>query len=81
MSAPSLQVSSIRFLPSNSLASDPSRDRRFATQNEIRILTHQIAIFPQSVGNIPHQKSLYATLDYLPAALAMMARMLQCAAT
>src|SRR6266542_2057675 len=44
---PSLRVSSIRFLLSNSLASDASRDRRFATRNEIGILTHEIGTFPQ----------------------------------
>jgi hypothetical protein len=74
---PSLRVSLIRFLPSNSLASYSSRDRHFATQYEIRIPTHQIGIFPQSMGNIPHRKILSTSLDSLPAALTTLARMLQ----
>jgi hypothetical protein len=57
MSAPSLQVSSVQFLRSNSLASNVGQDRYFATHNEIGALNHEIGIFPQSVGNIPHRKS------------------------
>src|SRR6266542_4826448 len=63
---PSLRVSSIRFLLSNSLASDASRDRRFATRYEIGILTCEIGIFPQPLGNIPHRKSLSAGLGPFP---------------
>src|SRR5262245_8751045 len=64
--APSLRVSSIRFLPSNSLASDASQDRSFETHYEISALTHGIGIFPQSVGNIPHRKGLSAGLEPFP---------------
>src|SRR5262249_42497638 len=53
---PSLRVSSVRFLPSNSLASDASRDLYFAGGNGIGVLTHELGIFPQSVGNIPHER-------------------------
>jgi hypothetical protein len=78
---PSLRVSSIRFLPSNSLASSTRLDRYFATHNEIGILTHEIGIFPQSVGNITHLKNLSAGFEPLPAALTLLARMLRCPAT
>src|SRR5262249_10454727 len=78
---PSLRVSSIRFLPSNSLASNTCLDRYFATHNEIGILTHEIGIFPQSVGKIPHLKSSSASFDPLPAQLTLLARMLRHAAT
>src|SRR5262245_21140837 len=66
---PSLRVSSIRFLPSNSLASDASLECYFARPVEINAITHEIGIFPQSLGNIPHQKSLSAGLEPLPAAM------------
>src|SRR5262249_59452420 len=78
---PSLRVSSIRFLTSNSLASSTCLDRYFATHNEIGILTHEIGIFPQSVGNIPHMKSFTASFEPPPAALTLLARMLRCPAT
>jgi hypothetical protein len=58
-------IPSIQFLQGNSPASDASRDRNFATHNEIRILTHQIGVFPQSLGNIPHRKSQSAGLTML----------------
>src|SRR5215475_2352158 len=77
----SLRVSSIRFPPSNSLASSACLDRCFATHNEIGILTHKIGIFPQSVGNIPHLKSSSASIEPLLAALTLLARMLRRAAT
>jgi len=78
---PSLRVSSIRFFPSNSLASSTCLDRYFATHNEIGIPTHEIGKFPQSVGNIPHLKSLAASFEPPPDALTMLARMLRCPAT
>src|SRR5262249_6891177 len=78
---PSLRVSSIRFLPSNSLASSTCPYRYFATHIEIGILTHKIGIFPQSVGNIPHLKNLSASFEPLPATLTLLARMLRCPAT
>src|SRR5262245_30749676 len=78
---PSLRVFSIRFLPSNSLASSTCLDRYFATHNEIGILTHEIGIFPQLVGNIPHLMSLSASFEPLSAALTLMARILRCPAT
>src|SRR5262249_4989699 len=62
---PFLRVSSIRFLPSKSLASDVSQDRFFAPYNEISILTHEIGIFPQSLGNITHRMSRSADLTHL----------------
>src|SRR5262245_22128459 len=71
--SPPLRVSSIRFLPSNSLASSTCLDRYIATQNEIGILTHEIGIFPQSVGNIPHLKNLSASFEPLSATLTMLA--------
>jgi hypothetical protein len=80
MSAPSFQVSSVQFLRSNSLASNVGQDRYFATHNEIGVLNHEIGIFPQSVGNIPHLKSLSANFEPLPAALTLLARMLRCPA-
>jgi hypothetical protein len=52
----SLRVSSIRFPPSNPLASDTSRDSYFARRNESVPLTHETGIFPQLLGNIPHRK-------------------------
>jgi hypothetical protein len=65
----SLRVSSIRFLPSKSLASDASRDRCFATPDEIGILTREVGIFPQPLGNIPHRKILSVGLEPFPAVI------------
>ena len=66
---------------SNSFATTAGQDRYFATHNEIAILTHEIGIFPQSLGNIPRRKSLSASFESLPATLPMLAQMLQRAAT
>src|SRR5262247_4095982 len=77
---PFLRVFSVRFLPSKSLASDPSQDRYFAMRNEISILTHAIGIFPQSLGNITHRMSRSAGLtspyhiDYVGLPLALLRR-------
>src|SRR5262245_26843961 len=77
---PSLRVSSIRFLPSNSLASSTRLDRYFETHIEIGLLTHEIGIFPQSVWDIPHLENLSSGFEPLPAALILLARMLRCPA-
>src|SRR5262245_12250957 len=57
---PSLRVSSIRFLPSNSLASDAGLDCYLVRHYEISALTHQIGIFPQSLRNIPHRRRSFS---------------------
>jgi hypothetical protein len=41
-------------------------DRYFETHIEIGVLTQEIGIFPQSVGNIPHLKSLSASSGFYP---------------
>jgi hypothetical protein len=76
---PSLRVSSIRLLLSNSLASHASSDRPFATLNETGIGAREIGIFPQPLRNIPRRKSRSAGLNPLSAALIMLACILRCA--
>src|SRR5215813_6969370 len=53
----SLRVFSIRFLVSNSLASDPGWNCLPTKLNESAGLTHEIWIFPQSLVNIPQSPS------------------------
>jgi hypothetical protein len=79
--SPSLHVSSVQLLQSNSLASNFGQNRYFATHNGIGILTHEIGIFPQSVGNIPHHKNLSAGLKPPSTVLIVLACLLRRAIT